>query len=260
MGFASELLPALRRHWPYYLVEAAGPATFLIVSSAAAVVFHHPDSAVARTFGPSEMGQRVGLGLVIAVLIMAMAYSPWGKRSGAHFNPAVTLGFWQIGHIRTADAVWYVAFQFAGALAAGPAMFHLLRPWFGYPAIHYNTTRPIEGDYGWLWALLAEIGISAAFMLLLLRALHSAQLKAWVGALAGLMLAVFIVFEGPISGMSLNPARSTGTAAAAGLAPALWLYFVGPLLAMWAVAVWFGRYRARKALAERPPVYPDATA
>lgn len=260
MAFAAELTPALRRHWPYYLVEAAGPATFLIVSSAAAVVFHHPNSAVARAFGPNEMGQRVGLGSVIAVLIMAMAYSPWGKRSGAHFNPAVTLGFWQLGHIRAADAVWYVVFQFAGALAAGFAMFHLLQPWFGYPAIHYNITRPIAGDYGWLWALLAEIGISAVFMLVLLRALHSARLKEWAGALAGLMLAVFIVFEAPVSGMSLNPARSTGTAAAAGLAPALWLYFVGPPLAMWAAAVWLGRYRDRKALPERPPVYPDATA
>ncbi|OGX80770.1 hypothetical protein BEN49_03400 [Hymenobacter coccineus] len=250
----------MRRHWPHYLVEAAGPAAFLIISSATAVVFHHPDSAVARTLGPSEMVQRVGLALVIAALIMAMAYSPWGKRSGAHFNPAVTLGFWQLGHIRTADAVWYVAFQFAGALGAGFLMFNLLEPWFGYPAIHYNTTRPMEGDYGWLWALLAEIGISAVFMLVLLRALHSAQFKTWAGALSGLMLAVFIVFESPVSGMSLNPARSTGTAAAAQLAPGLWVYFVGPLLAMWAAAVLFGRYRARKALPERPPLYPDATA
>ncbi|MGI4886637.1 MAG: MIP/aquaporin family protein [Janthinobacterium lividum] len=260
MGFASELLPALRRHWPYYLVEAAGPAIFLVVSSATAVVFYHPNSRVEQALGPSEMLHRTGLALVIAALIMAMAYSPWGKRSGAHFNPAVTLGFWQLGHIRTADALWYVLFQFAGALAAGFAMFHLLQPWFGYPAIHYNLTRPIAGGYGWLWALAAEIGISAVFMLVLLQALHSARLKEWVGALAGLMLAVFIVFESPVSGMSLNPARSTGTAVAAQLSPSLWIYFVGPLAAMWAMAVLYGRYRDRNALPERPPTYPNASA
>ncbi len=260
MAFTTQMLRALRRHWPYYLVEAAGIAAFVMVSSATAVVFHHPNSAVARAFGPSEMVHRTGLALVVAALIMAMAYSPWGKRSGAHFNPAVTLGFWQLGHIRAADALWYVLFQFVGALAAGFAMFHLLQPWFGYPAVHYNLTRPIEGDYGWAWALAAEVGISGVFMLVLLRALHSAQLKQWVGFLAGAMLALFIVFEAPVSGMSLNPARSTGTAAAAGLAPALWVYFAGPLAAMWGTAAWFGRYRIRKPLAERPPVYPDATA
>ncbi|TPG65629.1 MIP/aquaporin family protein [Hymenobacter nivis] len=260
MGFARELLPALRRHWPYYLAEAAGPAAFLVVSSATAVIFHHPNSAVARALGPSELVQRVGLGLVIAGLIMAMAYSPWGKRSGAHFNPAVTLGFWRLGHIRTADAAWYVLAQFAGALGAGFLMFNLLQQWFGYPAIHYNITRPITGDYGWLLALGAEIGISAVFLLVLLGALHSARFKGWAGALSGLMLAVFIVFESPLSGMSLNPARSTGTAVAAQLAPALWVYFAGPLLAMWAAAAWFGHYRARQALPERPPLYPDPTA
>ena len=260
MGFAAEMARALRRHWPHYLAEAAGPATFLTVSSTAAVVFQHPSSAVARAFGPGELGQRVGVALVIAGLIMAMAYSPWGKRSGAHFNPAVTLGFWQLGHIRAADALWYAAFQFAGALAAGFAMHHLLQPWFGYPAIHYNITRPVAGDYGWLWALVAEIGISAVFMGVLLRALHSARLKAWVGALAGLMLAVFIVFEAPVSGMSLNPARTLGAAVPAGLFPSLWIYFAGPPAAMWAAAVWFGRYRERQPLTEKPPVYPAASA
>ena len=260
MASAAEMTRSLRRHWPHYLAEATGSAIFLAVSSTAAVVFRHPNSAVAQALGPSELVQRTGLALVMGGLVMAMAYSPWGQRSGAHFNPAVTLGFWQLGHIRTADALWYVLFQFAGALAAGFAMFHLLQPWFGYPAIHYNVTRPIDGDYGWLWALGAETSFSGVFMLLLLRALHSARFKDRVGVLAGIMLAVFIVAEAPVSGMSLNPARSMGTAVAAGLAPALWVYFAGPLLAMWGTAALFGRYRGRKPLAERPPVYPNAAA
>lgn len=260
MGFATDLLSALRRHWPHYLVEAGGLAAFVSLSSATSVVFHHPSSAVARALGPSEMVQRTGLALVVGGLIMAMAYSPWGKRSGSHFNPAITLAFWKLGHIRTADAVWYVLAQFAGGLAAAFAVFKLLDPWFGYPAVHYNTTRPPNVAFGWAWALLAEMVISAVFLLVLLYALHSARLKAWVGALAGALLALFIVFESPISGMSLNPARSLATATAAGLSPALWVYLVGPLAAMWAAAVWFGRYRERQHLSERPPVYPDATA
>lgn len=232
---------------------------FLTVSSLASVVFHHPDSAVARALAPAWV-QRIGIGLALALLIAAMAYSPWGKRSGAHFNPAVTLGFWRLGHIGTADAIWYALAQFLGALAGGAGMHWLLEPWFSHPAIHYNTTRPTEGPHGWALALGAEMLISAALLLVLLGALHSARLKHWTGALAGAALALFVVVEAPLSGMSLNPARSLGTAAAAGMAPHLWLYFVGPLAAMWATAELYRCYRQRQPPGERPPRYPDASA
>jgi aquaporin Z len=260
MAFATRMTLALRQHWRHYLVEAGGIMTFLAVSSTAAVVFHHPDSAVARALGPHEWVQRIGVGLVVGGLIVAMANSPWGRRSGAHFNPAVTLGFWQLGHIRTADALWYVLAQFAGALGAGLAMRWLLAPWFGHHRIHYNTTRPIGAPHGWAPALGAEILISSVLMLGLLWALHSAKRKKWAGALAGLLLAVFVIVESPLSGMSLNPARTLGAAAAAGEWQGLWLYFLGPLLAMWATAEAYRRYRRRHSFSERPPRYPDAGA
>ncbi|MBD2723010.1 aquaporin [Hymenobacter armeniacus] len=260
MAFATRLLQALRHHWRHYLTEAGGLMAFLTVSSTAAVLFHHPDSAVARALGPHEWMQRVGVGLVVGGLIAALAYSPWGKRSGAHFNPAVTLGFWQLGHIRTADALWYGLAQVAGALAAGFGMRWLLAPWLGHHLIHYNTTEPLDAPHGWALALGAEMLISAVLMLGLLWALHSPTRKKWAGALAGGLLAVFIVVESPLSGMSLNPARTVGAAAAAGRGPGLWLYVVGPLLAMWATAEAFRRWRAGRPVGERPPVYPDPTA
>ncbi|MBF9222911.1 MIP/aquaporin family protein [Hymenobacter ruricola] len=260
MAFATRMAQALRQHWRHYLVEAGGIMAFLAVSSTAAVVFHHPASAVARALGPHEWVQRTGVGLVVGGLIVAMAYSPWGRRSGAHFNPAVTLGFWQLGHIRTPDAVWYVLAQFAGALGAGLGMYWLLAPWFGHHLIHYNTTRPIEAPHGWALALGAEMLISAGLMLGLLWALHSARRKKWAGALAGLLLALFVSVESPLSGMSLNPARTLGAAVAAGQWQGLWLYFLGPLAAMWATAEAYRRHRRAGAGAERPPMYPDPAA
>ena len=234
MPFATLLLRALRRHWPYYLVEAAGLMAFIVFSGVATVMCLHPDSAVARALGPHKWVQRLGVGLIVGSLVAAMASSPWGKRSGAHFNPAVTLGFWQLSHIRTADAVWYVVAQFVGAVVAGVGIYWLLAPWFGYPAVHYNTTRPPDEAYGWVIALGAETVISDALMLVMLRSLHSAFLKQWTGTLVGLLLALFVVVEAPLSGMSLNPARTLGSAIPAGGSPRLWLYFLGPLGAMWA--------------------------
>ena len=234
---------------------------FLTVSSVASVVFHHPDSALARALGPQPWVQRIGVGAALALLIAAMASSPWGKRSGAHFNPAVTLGFWQLGYIATADALWYGLAQFAGAVLAGVAMFWLLKPWFGHPDIHYNTTTPIEAAHGWALALGAEVLISGLLMLVLLRALHSARLKPWAGVLAGLALAFFVVVEAPLSGMSLNPARTLGAAVAAGISTHLWLYFLAPFGAMWATAALYQYYHRRKATGQAtPPHFPDATA
>lgn len=262
MAFATQLTHALRRNWRHYLAEAAGIMAFLIVSSVAAVVFHHPDSALARAFGPQAWVQRMGVAAAVGLLITAMANSPWGKRSGAHFNPAVTLGFWQLGYIATADALWYALAQFSGAILAGIGMFWLLRPWFGHPDIHYNTTVPLDAAHGWAWALGAEILISAALMLVLLWALHSPKRKPWAGALAGLTLALFVVVEAPLSGMSLNPARTLGTAVAAGVGHGLWLYLLGPFGAMWATAALYQRYHQRQLLPSKQPLphFPDPTA
>ena len=260
MALVTRLALALRRHWPHYLVEAGGLMLFLVVSGVTAVAFQHPDSVVARALGPHEWVQRTAMGLVMGGLIVGMAYSPWGKRSGAHFNPAITLGFWQLGHIRTPDAVWYVLAQFGGALVAGFGMHRLLAPWFSHPRIHHNTTRPIDAAHGWAIALGAEVLISSLLMLGLLWALHSARRKKWVGAVAGLLLAVFVTIESPLSGMSLNPARTLGTAAAAGEWRGVWLYFVGPLAAMWATAEAYRRYRQRRPGTARAPVYPDVLA
>ncbi|WP_345058590.1 aquaporin [Hymenobacter glaciei] len=261
MAFAAHLYQALRRNWRHYVVEAAGIMAFMTVSSLAAVLFLHSDSAVARAFGPKAWVQRSGVAVAVALLITGMANSPWGKRSGALFNPAVTLGFWQLGYIATADALWYALAQFSGACVAGVSLSWLLKPWFSHPTIHYNTTVPIEGKHGWALALGAETLISAALMLVLLWALHSPTRKRWAGALAGLALALFIVVEAPLSGMSLNPARTLGAAIGAGKAHGLWLYFLGPLAGAWATAALYQRYHRRQPTGEAaPPHFPDPKA
>jgi len=234
------LFSTFRRHWTFYLAEAAGAATFIIVSACAAVLVNHPSSPVRQWLGDNELLRHVVLGLPIGLAVAVMTYSVWGKRSGAHLNPAVTLAFWQLGSLRAADAFWYVVFQFGGALAGGTLMAQLLARWYSHPAIKQNTTTP--GDWGVGVALLAEAAISAFFMFVLLWALHSEQRRKYAGWLLAGLLALYIGFETPLSGMSLNPARSLGTAIAAGKFTGLWVYFVAPIAAMWLVAVLFQRY------------------
>lgn len=234
------LLLIFRRNWPFYLTEAAGAATFITVSACMAVLVQHPASPVRQWLGNNELLRHLVLGLPIGLTVALMTYSTWGQRSGAHLNPAVTLAFWQLGSLCAADAFWYVLFQFSGALAGGALMARLLAPWYDHPAVKQNITAP--GHWGIGVALLAEAAISAFFMFVLLWALHSEQRRKYAGWLLAGLLALYIGFETPLSGMSLNPARSLGTAVAAGKYSALWIYFVAPITAMWLVAVLFQRY------------------
>lgn len=239
MAPALSLWSALRRHWPYYLAEAAGIATFLTAASLGAVLIHHPDFPVRGWLGESELLRRAVLAGLMGLVLAGITYQRWGQRSGAQINPAVTLAFWQLGSLRPADACWYIVAQCAGAVLAGLALSRLLAPWFPHPNVEYNLTLP--GPAGWGVALLAEVLITGALMGLLLYALHSERLRPYTGWLVAALLALYIAFETPLSGMSLNPARSLGSAVGAGRYEHLWVYLVAPVAGAWLATALFQR-------------------
>ncbi|HEX8330758.1 MAG TPA: aquaporin [Hymenobacter sp.] len=240
--------PAARPHWPAYLTEAGGAACFVIGSGLATLLAEHPALPVAQALLGHAVARRAVTGVLVALLLCAMAYSPWGHRSGAHFNPAVTLGFWQLGRISGADALAYALAQVAGA-ATGAALLHLaLASWLAHPAVHSLLTQPKPVPNGTLVAWLAEFIIAGGLMAVLLSALHSPAWHKAAGAFAATLLAFYIIVETPYSGMSLNPVRSLGTALAAKEFRGLWVYWTAPPLAMWLVAVGW-KYRRGHSLA-----------
>jgi glycerol uptake facilitator-like aquaporin len=107
---------ALRGHWPEYLMEAAGLGLFMLSACAFTVLLYHPVSPVERAV-ESQVMRRVLMGLAMALTAVAIIYSPWGRRSGAHLNPAVTLTFWRLGKVAGWDAAFYIIAQFVGGLA-----------------------------------------------------------------------------------------------------------------------------------------------
>ena len=106
---------AFKRHWPEYLMEAAGLGLFMIAAFAFATVLEHPASPVRQAISES-LPRRFLMGLAMGTTAIAIIYSPWGKQSGAHINPSTTLTFFRLGKIKPSDAVFYVMFQFAGGL------------------------------------------------------------------------------------------------------------------------------------------------
>lgn len=158
--------------------------------------------------------------------IIAIVLSPWGKQSGAHFNPAVTFTFHRLAKVALWDTVFYCIAQLIGAVT-GVALASLVL--HGAPAnraVHYATTMP--GIYGATLAFLAELGISFLLMSAILFASNHKALERYAHYLAATLIATYIAFESPISGMSTNPARSFGPALNASYWHALWIYFLAP--------------------------------
>ncbi len=223
------MLQALKTHWPNYLAEAAGLMAFMLGAGAFTTLFLYPGSPVQQAL-PSEFARHAGLGLVMAFVTAGIIYSPWGQKSGAHINPAVTWAFFRLGKIKLPDALFYTLFQFLGALPAPVLLLWAIGPPFSHPEVRYATTQP--GPEGVLVAFVAEFVISFILMLVVLVAMNSERLEKTVGAIVGLLIGVYIAVESPLSGMSLNPARSFGSAVTAAQWKGIWLYFVAPVASM----------------------------
>jgi aquaporin Z len=239
-GMRGGLRQALAEHWPEYLIEAAGLGAFMLVACAFGTLLGHPASPVVQAV-PSPHARRALMGVAMGGTAIALIYSPWGARSGAHFNPATTLAFWRLGKIASADALCYAVAQAAGGSLGVLAAAALLGPALAAPDVRYVATLP--GEAGPLVAFLAEAAIAFGLMSAVLAASNAARVARFTGIFAGALVAAYITVEAPLSGMSMNPARSLASALPAGAWPELWIYFTAPPLGMLAAAERYVRRR-----------------
>lgn len=227
------MLQTLRAHWPEYLIEAGGLGLFMISAGVFGTLLAYPQSPVHQAI-PDPFVRRVLMGLAMGLTSIGLVYTPWGKQSGAHFNPAVTLTFTRLGKVDPADAIFYMLAQFMGGVLGVVLVAIVLGDRFRSPPVSYVATRP--GAYGAAWALIAEVGITFLLMSVILRVSNTPRIARYTGLFAGTLVALYIAFEDPLSGMSMNPARSFASAAPGGMWENLWIYFVAPPLGMLAAA------------------------
>lgn len=226
----SPALAALRAHWPEFLIEAAALGTFMISACAFGVLLEHPSSPIHQVFEGATLLRRSLMGLAMGLTAIGIITSPWGQRSGAHMNPAITLTFLTLGKIAPWDALFYVLFQFIGGAAGVLLASALIGPPLHHSAINYVVTTP--GPAGPRVAFAAEFMISMLMMSTVLWVSNSRRLTRFTPLFAGTLVALFITFEAPLSGMSMNPARTFGSAFPAGEWTAFWIYFLAPTTAM----------------------------
>lgn len=210
-----------------------------------AIALFHPHSPAARAI-ESPLLARVVMGVAMGLTAIALIYSPLGQRSGAHMNPAVTLTFWRLGKVRGPDALFYVIAQFVGGVAGVLLVRALMPALLSAPEVGYVATLP--GPHGPIAAWLGEFVIALLLMLAVLIASNHRALTRATGLLAGSLVMLYITFESPFSGMSMNPARTFGSALWAGVWTHWWIYFTAPPLAMLAGAQVYVSLRGRPAV------------
>jgi len=200
--------PALARRC---LAEAVATFALVFAGCGAIVVDHERDGALGST------GTAAAFGLVIMVMVYAT-----GHVSGAHINPAVTLGFSITRHFPARDAALYVPAQLAGAVA-GAAVLRLL--WHDSPA-HLGATLPTIGAGG---ALVYEIVLTAFLMFVIMAVATDTRASGAAAAIAiGGTVGLGALVDGGVTGASMNPARSFGPALLASEWRDFWIYLVGP--------------------------------
>jgi aquaporin Z len=231
---------ALKHHWPEYLMEAACLGLFMVSAFAFGTLLEHPASPLQQAISNSLL-RRFLMGLAMGGTAIAIIYSPWGKQSGAHINPCTTLTFFRLGKVSTCDTVLYIVAQFIGGLMGAIIAVASLAAWVSHPSVHYVVTMP--GAAGPAAAFVGEVAITFILMTVILHVSNNRGLHKFTGLCAGTLVATYITFEAPISGMSMNPARTFASAVPAHTWTALWIYFTAPLIGMLSAAELYLRTR-----------------
>jgi len=219
--------------WRLYVFEGIELALFMVSACVFTVVLFHAGYPALRMI-PSAVARRALMGVAMAVTAVGIIHSPMGKSSGAHFNPAITLTYLRLRKIAAWDAMFYVLFQFLGGVFGVGVSAVMLSKQLADPGVEYAVTVP--GVYGTGGAFAAELFMAALLMGVVLWTSNRPRLAGYTSYAVGVLIALYILLFAPVSGFSINPARTTGSAVFAHVWTAGWVYFTAPLLGMMGAA------------------------
>jgi MIP family channel proteins len=203
----------MRLQWRRYAAESVGTFALVAIGPGAAMV-----AAKTEAFG--HAGVALAFGLVVTLVVASS-----GHISGAHINPAVTLGFWSLRRFPARDVVPYIVAQCIGAIGAS-----LLLVWLLGPVGNFGATVPVVSTAR---AFVIEMGYTALLGFVIMGVATDERSPAAVAPFAiGATVFAGALVTGPLTGGSFNPARSLGPAVVGGVWTAHWLYWAAPIAGM----------------------------
>lgn len=218
-------------------MEAICLGTFMISASAFATLLEYSESQV-RIAVPNSFLRLCLMGVAMGATAIGIIYSPMGKQSGAHMNPAVTLSFAALGKISFTDAFFYLISQLAGGIAAVVLMSVIIGTPFK-DELNYVVTVPGRAGVGLAFSL--EAMMAFGMMLMVLVTSNIKKVSKYTGVIAGIFVMSYVILSGPISGFSINPSRTLASAIPSGIYTAFWIYMTAPFIGMFSAA---GLYKA----------------
>lgn len=246
-GGLIQMKAAARKNWLHYLQEALGLAVFMISACSFATLLEAKTSIVHLSL-PDEFVRRVLMGLMMGLTALFIFFAPWTSPSGSHINPAVTLSFLYLDRMCPWDALFYILAQFIGGILAVLLMQWAIGSLLTDPPVSSVVTVP--GKTG-LWpAFLTEFIIAFVTMSMVLFSTDHPVLKKWTRPVAGILVALYVIIAGPISGFGMNPARSFASAIPANIYTAFWMYMTVPVLGMLSAAMLYRRIRPVQQMAK----------
>ena len=212
-----------------YIEEAIGLGLFMVSACFFDALVEYKGLPFRHSL-TSALLRRFLVGLAMGLTALYIFTSRFGRQSGAYINPAVTLVRYRLGDIEGIDAALYVIFQLVGG-SLGVYLVYLIFPaWMKAPEINYVITVP--GKQGIAIAFLMEFLISFLLITVVLFMGIKIQLDKYTPYIVSLLITLFITFEAPFSGMSMNPARTFASSVIAGEWKSFWLYCTAPVLGM----------------------------
>ncbi|MCE1188342.1 MAG: aquaporin [Ignavibacteria bacterium] len=205
-----------------YIVEFIG-AFFIVFCGTGAIIVHE-----AFTNSISQQGIALSFGLTVAVLIYLFS-----EISGAHFNPAVSIVFWRFKRLSGTNVISYILAQLLGAVSAAFVL-HIIFP--GNRGL--GATQPVGPE---IQSFLIELLFTFLLMLAILQASSSRRIESHTGLIIGGIIFLEALIGGPVSGASMNPARSFGPAVVSGNYHSLWIYLAAPVLGAMSAGQVFSR-------------------
>lgn len=249
----SDLPWRFSRNLRLYLFEGAELAIFMVSACLCTTVLFHSSYPTLRLI-PNAALRRCLMGAGMGITAIFIIRCPMGQRSGAHFNPAITLAYLRLRKIAKWDALFYVVFQFIGGVFGVALSAILLGNRLSAPSVDYAVTVP--GRYGTAAAFGAELFMSALLMAAVLWMSNRPSVARYTSYVVGALIMLYVLLFAPVSGFSINPARTTGSAVMACVWTAIWVYFTAPLLGMIGAAeIYLRVYGAERILCAK--LHPD---
>jgi len=236
---SASVAEAISAHWREYLMESTELAAFMLSTCVCGTLIYSNQSPL-NSLALSPVFESSLMGIAMAATVFLVIQSPFGRRSGAHFNPAVTLTFFCLRRMHRWDAAFYITAQFCGAFAGVLAARGIVGLRLSEPPVQYMVTLP--GKYGSTIAFAYEFVLSVLLMSTVLYASNHRLFARFTPALVALLTVFYFVLSSSISGFSVNPARSFSSALFAWIWRGIWIYFSAPCLGMLTAAAIYIRW------------------